>query len=380
MSQTFESTETVTIEALDFIYEDEMELMNIKPKPKNQVEVNPVKLKRLTCNLKGCTYSTDRRRDLKRHRRSQKHLPEDICSDSETEIDRSLFCCKVCEYTTASRYCYLRHKGSRRHIMKELNECEKLIDETDDAESHNKIVSESDVSQVIGDILYSCTPCNFNTTKKSCLEIHTSTQAHKDVLHSVLEPNDYIEYISQEKGQMIEPSEKSAEIEDEYYAYIDESSSTMKCAPCEYITARRFCFVRHLRSMRHMAKIQAHIDALEEKNDFEQVDDLIAENLDVIDESSLVEEFDGGEDKHDLQEQYEVEDIDVLTEIDDLEGQHETEDIDSLVEVDGQVHRDSGFERIEYAPGEESVYEEIVYLPAEDNTEEICYFLALNNN
>ncbi|EDV48450.1 uncharacterized protein LOC6553827 [Drosophila erecta] len=374
MSHTYQGTETLTIEALDFIYEDEMEYLHPKQAPRKDEQAKAVKIKRLTCNINGCTYSTDRRRDLRRHRRSQKHMLLESCSDSESEVEPSLFSCNVCGYKTAKRYCFDRHKESRRHIMKEQEECEKLMDEAEKAEMPVKrIIRVEEPAPLDADILHTSMPCDYITTRKSRIELQAKSQAQIKILQTQLSSNEYIQYAPQGQEQMVGLSGESEETEDEYLAYKMECSSTLECAPCEYRTARRFCFVRHMRSARHLAKIQAVLDGVEESEALESVEYLEAENeLEDIEresERSFVEELD----MHVMEEPNLMEDIQVL------EEQDGPEEIDNLVEVDGVVQTEPGFEVIEYTPAEENVYEEIVYLPTEDSPEDICYFIALDN-
>ncbi|EDW49431.1 GM26889 [Drosophila sechellia] len=379
MPQTCQGTETLTIEALDFIYENEMKYLHCKQAPRKEEQVKAVKIKRLTCNINGCTYSTDRRRDLRRHRRSQKHMLLESYSDSESEVESSLFSCNVCGYKTAKRYCFDRHKESRRHIMKEQEECEKLMDEAERAEQPVKRVkrveepspSDAEETRYAEDNLHTCT--TFDTTRKSQLKMQAKSQAQIEVVQSQLMPNEYIQYLPHEQKQMVELSVESGETEDEYLAYKKECSSTMECKPCEYRTARRFCFVRHMRSERHLAKIQAELDGLEETEALEPVDYLEAENeleeIDHREESTVVEVLD----MHAMEESDIVEDIQLLEEPTGLE------EIDNLVEIDGVVQIEPGFEVIEYTTAEENVYEEIVYLTTEDSPEDISYFIALDN-
>ncbi|KAH8344396.1 hypothetical protein KR084_010908 [Drosophila pseudotakahashii] len=382
MSQTYEGTETLKIEALEFLYEDELEFLDIETPPGKEDNEKAVKLKRLVCNRNGCTYSTDRRRDMKRHRRSQKHEHEEYQSDSESDLDRSLFTCKVCEYKTAKRFCYLRHKESRRHIMKEMEACEQLTDEEDRAElrmKRRKRVEEpqpealdSNTSQDNDD-----KSCNYTTPPKSCLEMHANTQNKKDSPQSLLEPNDYIEYFPQEEEQLVE------ETEDECHTF-NAGSSTMECDVCEYKTARRFAFVRHLQTTRHLTRIQERDYCLETENHMKELDGEVDEHV--------VEVFDEEQDNfhHDLEEQKRMGDINALTygngtednelvEIDALERQNGLGEIRSLVEIDGLDQTEPSFDVVEYAAAEENVYEEIVYLPTEDNPEDICYFIALEH-
>ncbi|XP_043654777.1 uncharacterized protein LOC122621092 isoform X1 [Drosophila teissieri] len=373
--------ETLTIEALDFIYEDEMDYFHLKKAPMKEEQAKAVKIKRLTCNINGCTYSTDRRRDMRRHRRSQKHMLLESCSDSESEVEPSLFLCNVCGYKTAKRYCFDRHKESRRHIMKEQEECEKLMDEAERTEPPAKRIKRVDElgpsdavkAQYAEDTLHSCTPCAYSTTRKSRIELQAKSQAQIEILQTQLESNEYIQYVPQGQEQMMDLSGESVATEDEYLAYKMECSSTLECAPCEYRTARRFCFVRHMRSARHLAKIQAEFDGVEETEDPEPVEYLEAEydleDIDHGEEITFVEEFD----MHVMEESNVVADIQVLDE------QNGPEEIDNLVEVDGVVQTDPGFEVIEYTTAEENVYEEIVYLPTEDSTDDICYYIALDN-
>ncbi|EDX12294.1 GD20096 [Drosophila simulans] len=375
MSQTCQGTETLTIEALDFIYENEMEYLHLKQAPKKEEQAKAVKIKRLTCNINGCTYSTDRRRDLRRHRRSQKHMLLESYSDSESEVESSLFSCNVCGYKTAKRYCFDRHKESRRHIMKEQEECEKLMDEAERAEQPVKRVkkveepspSDAEETRYAKDILHTCTPCDYSTTRKSQLKMQAKSQAQIEVVQSQLMPNEYIQYLPHDQEQMVELSLESGETEDEYLAYKKECSSTMECKPCEYRTARRFCFARHMRSERHLAKVQAELDGLEETEALEPVDYLEAENeleeIDHREERTVVEVLD----MHAMEESDIVEDIQFLEEPNGLE------EIDNLVEIDGVVQIEPGFEVIEYTTAEENVYEEIVYLTTEDSPEDISY-------
>nr|XP_016938032.2 uncharacterized protein LOC108015961 [Drosophila suzukii] len=367
MSQTYEGTETLQIEALEFIYEDE-ECLDIETQSVKQ-DNKPVKLKRLVCKLSGCTYSTDRRRDLKRHRRSQKHEHEEYRSDSDSDVDRSLFSCKVCDYTTAKRFCYVRHKESRRHIMREMEECEKLMDEADREEIHTKrrkrvgepVASDSETSQHTDHILFTCMPSDYSIKPKSCLETHPSLEEHNDV-QRLLEPSEYIEYIPQKEKQMIEG------MEDEYQPFM-QGSSTFECAACEYRTARRFAFVRHLQSTRHQARMQERDDNLESANDLDE--------LEGGEEENVVVEFDEGDTVHDIEEINALAGEDVMVEIEALEGQNGLAETASLVEIEELIQTEHGFDVVEYAPAEENVYEEIVYLPTEEQPEDICYFIEL---
>ncbi|XP_017113525.1 RE1-silencing transcription factor A [Drosophila elegans] len=355
MSQPYEATETLTIEALDFMYQDEMEFLDIKPPPENQDNPKPAQIKRLMCNINGCNYATNRRRDLKRHKRTQKHVLEKFGSeDSESDdlLEPSLFSCPLCDYTTAKRFSYVRHKESRRHIRKELDECEKLMDKADKAEGpmkHRKRVEEPvDMFQNTDAILYTY---DYNTTEKSCLETHKNTVKHRK---NHLEANEFIEYVPQ--------AEEFAETEDEYDIHrkgYHEISNTLECAPCQYKTARRFCFVRHLQSSRHQAKMQAEIDALEQRDCLEQVDEFEVDNG--------LEEFD------------DIGEISGFEEADALEERNGVHEFDVLDEIDGEVQTAPGFEVIEHALVEENVYEEIVYLPTEDSLENCC-FITLNND
>ncbi|XP_017007315.2 uncharacterized protein [Drosophila takahashii] len=362
MSRNYEYTETLKIEPLDLIYEDDMEFLDIEPPPEKEENEEPVKLKRLVCNRNGCTYSTDRRRDLKRHRRSGKHEHEDYQSDSESDVDRSLFTCKVCDYKTAKRFCFQRHKESRRHLMKELEACEQLMDEADRAEIHRKRrkrreemepeASDSDVSQE-----------NYTTPLKSF-------QNKKEAPQSLLEPSDYIEYLSQDAEHLVE------ETEDEYPTF-KPSNSTLECDVCEYKTARKFAFVRHLQSSRHLAKMEERDNGYEAENQLEEIDG----DLEEFDEQDIHHELE--EDINAMTHQNSIEEINtlkeenVMVEIDALEGQNGLGEIGSLVEIDGLDQTEPRFDVIEYAAAEENVYEEIVYLPTEEHQEDICYFIAL---
>lgn len=354
--------------------------LHLKQAPRKEEQVKAVKIKRLTCNINGCTYSTDRRRDLRRHRRSQKHMLLESCSDSESEVESSLFSCNVCGYKTAKRYCFDRHKESRRHIMKEQEECEKLMDEAERAEPAVKRIkrveepapADAEKTRYTEDILTTCTPCDYSTTRKSQFEMQAKSQANIEVVQSQLEANEYIQYLPQEQEQMVELSGESGETEDEYLAYKKECRCTLECKPCEYRTARRFCFVRHMRSARHLAKIQADLHGLEETEALEPVEYLEAENeleeIDHREERNFVEELD-----MDV-----MEEPDVVEDIQDIDKQNGLEEI-NLVEIDEVVQIDPGFEMIEYTTAEENVYEEIVYLTTEDSPEDISYFIALDN-
>uniref|UniRef100_A0A6P4FM45 RE1-silencing transcription factor n=1 Tax=Drosophila rhopaloa TaxID=1041015 RepID=A0A6P4FM45_DRORH len=350
MSQSYDVTETLKIEALDFIYQDEMEFLSIKPPPENQDNAKPVTLKRLICNINGCNYSTNRRRDLKRHKRTQKHVLEKFGSDeseSDDFLEPSVFSCPLCDYTTAKRFSFVRHKESRRHIMKELDECEKLMDKADKTESSMKSRKRADLSQDTDAILYTCTACDYNTTDQFYLETHNKSQEHRQNMERA---NEFIEYVPQGEQNMVQSFEETEDEYDNQRDVFHEISATLECAPCQYKTARRFCFVRHLQSTRHLTKMQAEFDALEQADDFE-----VANALDNIDG---VEELVGLEETEALQEQIGV---------------------NTLDEIDGVVQIEPGFEMIEYAVVEENVYEEIVYLPTEDSAEESCGFITLNN-
>ncbi|XP_017060689.1 uncharacterized protein LOC108101032 [Drosophila ficusphila] len=368
MSNTNEGTETLTIETLDFNDEYEVEFLLTKPPPGKTKPTEPVKLKRLVCKLNGCNYSTDRRRDLKRHRRSQKHVWQELCSeDSDSDFERSLFSCAVCEYTTAKRYSYERHKESRRHLMKEMDECEKLMEEADKSERPEK------------------DPC----------ETHNKSQEHQEILTSQLDANGYIDYIPQEKEHFVEPSEEFNDTDEDCETYLEDFSqfnSTLECKPCQYRTARRFCFVRHLQSMRHLARIQEEFDALEVRNALKQ-ERLEAkktlEEAPCFEESYNVEGSNGAVAEDDAEEIDGTVEANGLAHIDTLNERTEIEEIDGLVlenvveeiEVleDGVVQAEPGFHVIQYASVEENVYEEIVYLPVDVSPEESCYFIALNN-
>jgi len=117
--------------------------------------------------------------------------------------------------------------------MREMEECEKLMDEADKEEFHTKrrrrveeepVVSDSETSQHTDHILFTCMPSDYSTKSKSCLETYPRSQEHNDV-QRLLEPSEYIEYIPQEENQMIEGTE------DQYQPF-KQGSSTFECAAC----------------------------------------------------------------------------------------------------------------------------------------------------
>ncbi|KAH8369335.1 hypothetical protein KR009_008619, partial [Drosophila setifemur] len=282
----------------------------------------PAKIKRLNCNIDGCNYQTDRRRDLRRHRRSQKHMHHNLSSDSDSDFERSLWECKLCNYTTAKRFSFARHEKSVRHRRKLLIAREEDNEETQDKEKRqerpespkkNTEVPAPSYSSQESDqegLVYTCTTCSYTTNQRLSFSQHKKSTEHLESLRSSELERWMIEYEPKEEDVVeensYEPADQETAREDDDNEISLEGCSTFECATCDYKTARRFCFSRHVQSRKHIAKI--------------------------------------------------------------------------LEENDDEVQKDLGFDVIEYDPAEEKDFEEIVYLPTEEKPEESCYYIVLNSD
>ncbi|KAH8248224.1 hypothetical protein KR038_007446, partial [Drosophila bunnanda] len=225
----------------------------------------PWKIKRLMCNINGCTYQTDRRRDMRRHKRSMKHLDYDYCSDdSDSDIDRPPFSCKLCNYTTAKKFCFVRHVRSVRHIRREqaAEEEEKLAQKK---AGPSKMESLELIEEERDNMLLTCVLCDYSTTQKLHLLRHNKTPQHIQNMQNVGDESEFIEFAPLEEDEGVEGVNQEAleenspislETDRELDNYIAVDGGTFECTACEYKTARKFCFVRHVQSRKHLAKLQ----------------------------------------------------------------------------------------------------------------------------
>ncbi|KAH8374895.1 hypothetical protein KR200_008234, partial [Drosophila serrata] len=252
----------------------------------DEEEEPPWKIKRLMCNIDGCTYQTDRRRDMRRHKRSMKHLDYDYCSDdSDSDIDRPPFFCKLCKYTTAKKFCFVRHVRSVRHIRREqaAEEEEKLAQKkagTSQMESLELIEPALYTVKERDNMVLTCVLCDYSTTQKLHLARHNKTPQHIQNMQNIADESEFIEFAPLEEDEGVE------EIDRELDNYIAVDGGTFECTACEYKTARKFCFVRHVQSRKHLAKLQELEDAdpIVQTNtgeiiEYEPVEEKISEEL-----------------------------------------------------------------------------------------------------
>ncbi|KAH8256416.1 hypothetical protein KR032_006800, partial [Drosophila birchii] len=224
------------------------------------------KIKRLMCNINGCTYQTDRRRDMRRHKRSMKHLDYNYCSeDSDSDIDRPPFSCKLCNYTTANKFCFVRHVRSVRHIRREQAAEEEEKNAQEKAGSPGMGEPACYTVQEKGNMLLTCVLCDYSTTEKLHLALHNKSSQHIQNMQSIADESEFIEFAPLEEDEGVEGVNHalqeenppiSLEIDRELDNYISVDGGTFECKACEYKTARKFCFVRHVQSRKHLAKLQ----------------------------------------------------------------------------------------------------------------------------
>ncbi|KAH8343722.1 hypothetical protein KR059_005732, partial [Drosophila kikkawai] len=284
-------------------------------------EAPPWKIKRLMCNINGCTYQTDRRRDMRRHKRSTKHLDYDYCSeDSDSDIDRPPFSCKLCSYTTAKKFCFVRHVRSVRHIRRE-QEAEEEEKQAQKKAGPPKMESLELAEPALysvqegGNMLLSCVLCDYSTSQKLHMAQHNKTLQHIQNMQIVTDESEFIEFAPLEEDEVVEGLNEAAleeqppislAIDRELDNFISVDGGTFECTACEYKTARKFCFARHVQSRKHLAKLQ----------ELEEADPNVQANL-------------------------------------------------------GDI--------IEYAPAEEKITEEVLYLPTVDDPGEYYYIIASND-
>ncbi|KAH8291938.1 hypothetical protein KR054_002390, partial [Drosophila jambulina] len=287
----------------------------------DEEEAPPWKIKRLMCNINGCTYQTDRRRDMRRHKRSMKHLDYEYCSgDSDSDIDRPPFSCKLCNYTTAKKFCFVRHVRSVRHIRREqaAEEEQKLTHEKAGPPMESLELTESALCTLKerSNMLFSCVLCDYSTTQNSNMARHNKSPEHIQNMQNIADESEFIEFAPLEEDEGVEGVHQTAleesppisvEIDRELDNYIAVDGGTYECTACDYKTARKFCFVRHVQSRKHLAKLQ----------ELEEADPIVQENLSDI---------------------------------------------------------------IEYAPAEDKISEELLYPPTDDDPGEYAYYIISSND
>ncbi|KAH8249955.1 hypothetical protein KR026_002406 [Drosophila bipectinata] len=228
----------------------------------------------LTCNIEGCTYQTNRRRDMHRHKRSQKHSNHDVSSDSDSDFDRPPWECKLCSYITAKRFSFARHQRSERHRRNQLfasKDEDTPVPAKKVKESHSddqNLNTSSEDSKDEG-ILYTCTTCTFMTNKKWLMKQHKKSTDHLEKLNITELENWLIEYDPQEEEdcRTTEPVRQETEDEDGEENIAVENCSMFECNICDYKTAHKFSFIRHKQSCRHLENIIILTDEEEVQKD-----------------------------------------------------------------------------------------------------------------
>lgn len=219
----------------------------------------------LQCNIEGCTYQTNRRRDMHRHKRSLKHSHHDVSSDSESDFDRPPWECKLCSYITAKRFSFARHQRSERHRRNQLYASKdeetpvatKKPKETETSQPDIQTIDTSSEDNKDEGILYTCTTCTFTTTNKLMMKHHKKSTEHLDKMNVTELDNWLIEYDPQgeENCETNEPILLETQDEDDEDDIAVENCSTFDCNICDYKTAHRFSFIRHKQSRKHLENL-----------------------------------------------------------------------------------------------------------------------------
>ncbi|KAH8273136.1 hypothetical protein KR018_006277, partial [Drosophila ironensis] len=218
------------------------------------------------CNIDGCTYQTRRRADLRRHRRTNRHRDNDP-SDSESDTDSPPWECKLCQYVTAKRFSFERHERSLRHRRNQLYFLESEPPERpDDAEDPSALPMErpcseepppEELSSEDHDdcSLFICTVCDFSTSRKLEFRKHNRSLEHLESLRMADLERWMIEYAPQDEPEeeFAEEARVTIEVEEDL---IPENCSTFECRKCDYRTARRHCFLRHIQSRKHRSRLR----------------------------------------------------------------------------------------------------------------------------
>ncbi|XP_022216260.2 uncharacterized protein LOC111070195 [Drosophila obscura] len=319
------------IEALECVSDDEVEsFINIEPKEREQEDRSVNKTKRLACMIDGCNYTTDRRRDLRRHRRSRKHIHAMAnIADSDSDFERPLYKCFLCSYTTAKKFCFLRHNKSTKHRRREQALGDPLL-------KKNKVPVRRDCdstsSQESDGNIYTCAACEFTTSRKKSFMLHKTTEKHRYIMEILRRNNKIITSGPMTDGEGVEftPPESEDESDDKLNNY---DRGIFDCDLCEYKTNSRYSFLRHKKSKKHCARVQ-EMEQMEEKSD--SLPDADADSTQAVEIVLPCEEY------------------------------------EEAIEYEPEVHEEVVHESLEF--------QEIIYLPEEETGEEQHYFIVLSND
>lgn len=290
MSRKYEGNESANIQTVEYFSGNENESMPIeqfavsrKTKTTCVVPQNSGKPKiMLQCNIEGCTYQTNRRRDMHRHKRSLKHSNHDVSSDSESDFDRPPWECKLCSYITAKRFSFARHQRSERHRRNQLYASKdeetpvptKKPRESETPDPDNQNLDSSSEDNNDEGILYTCTTCSFTTNNKLMMKHHKKSTEHLENINATELENWLIEYDPQgeEDCEINEPV--LLETDDDIDDIAIENCSTFDCNICDYKTAHRFRFNRHKQTRKHLENliILKHEDEIQTDLGFDAIE------------------------------------------------------------------------------------------------------------
>ncbi|SPP83701.1 zinc finger homeobox protein 4 [Drosophila guanche] len=324
------------IEALECAYDDEVETyIDIEPKEPEADDQSDKKTKRLHCLIEGCNYMTDRRRDLRRHRRSKKHIHAmAVLSDSDSDFERPLYNCVLCSYTTAKKFCYDRHNKSTKHCRR--------LEALSDPLKKKKVPLRRDLgstsSQPSDGNIYTCAPCEYTTLRKESFLLHKTKDNHLHVMDVLGRNNQVITSgpMANSEGVVFTPPES----EDEVDSY---DRGIFYCDLCDYSTNIRSSFQCHKKSRKHRARAQ---EAAELENKSECLPGADADSTQAV----------------------EI----ILSCVPDPEQGHEHQ-FDDTIEYEPEVQEEVVVEH-------ENDFQEIIYLPEEETGEEQHYFIVLGND
>ncbi|EDW38106.1 GL12415 [Drosophila persimilis] len=323
--------EFLEIEPLGYATDDEVEsFIDVEPKEPIQEDKPVNKTKRLVCMIEGCSYKTDRRRDMRRHRRSQKHIRDMAnIADSDSDFERPLYNCPLCSYTTAKKFCFDRHNMSTKHRCKVESQGDPLL-----RKQKVKILQsarrDTTSSQESDGVMYTCAACEYTTHRKESFKLHKTKRKHRYIMDIMKQNNQIITSGPMAQGDEVEYTPPESEDE-----AVLPWNAPFYCDLCEYQTNTRYSFLRHKKSKKHQARVQ-EIEDMEEKSDsLPDADTFVTSEPEVQQEQEL---------------EYE-----------------ETIEYDPLVQEEVVVEQEPDFQ-------------EIIYLPEGETGEEQHYFIVLSND
>ncbi|XP_002072376.3 uncharacterized protein LOC6649407 [Drosophila willistoni] len=139
-------------------------------------------------------------------------------------IGKRLTCSVLgCGYQTDRRWDLRRHWNSMKHQNDEV-----------------PYESDSDIKRSV----FTCNFCDYKTAKKFCYERHKKSTKH-----------------FRRKEKLMKESQDDDSAEDQQ----EDQSHLYKCYTCDYATAKKFCYDRHVESRKHRMKIQEAEDNVDDE-------------------------------------------------------------------------------------------------------------------